>query len=263
MTNSAIVATTDLGVLVGMIVLGSLMQSAHAQWGLIASQLVCILAPALLVRHVAGGKAEFARFRSLSLSPMAIAWVVATSLVLGLAANAVTGLLAELVPALGEIAAAYEQTVKELLYPGDAVLRAAAVAGVVAVAPVCEEILFRGTLLPLQRRPGRTVAGLVIANGLMFSFLHLNPVGFFALAVIGAFFAHLVVLTGSIWPAILGHATLNFVNGVVVVGLSRDVDAVQDPNLMEYVAMSAVLVPVVAALWALGSTRLFSGNADA
>lgn len=78
----------------------------------------------------------------------------------------------------------------------------------VVVAPVTEELLFRGLLLRgfLGHHSTRTA---VVASGLLFAFVHLNPWQLFATAVAGMILAWWVVETGSLWPALLGHALNN------------------------------------------------------
>ena len=67
-------------------------------------------------------------FRRLGLEFSGLMWLVVTSALLGFSANAATGLLGELVPSFGEFAVKYEAIIEALLYPGDPILRVAAVA---------------------------------------------------------------------------------------------------------------------------------------
>ena len=84
-----------------------------------------------------------------------------------------------------------------------------ALAGLAALAaPVCEELTFRGyvqTTLSLRRRP--PVA--IVAGALLVAALHLDPVRFPALLVLGSHFGWLTWRTGSIWPAVAAHAANN------------------------------------------------------
>ncbi len=83
------------------------------------------------------------------------------------------------------------------------------------LAPVCEETAFRGyvqTTLALRRRPAAAVAG----AALLFALLHLNPVLFPALAVLGAVFGWLTWRAGSIWPAVIAHAVNNAITSALV-----------------------------------------------
>ena len=78
------------------------------------------------------------------------------------------------------------------------------------VAPLTEELLFRGLLLRgfLGNYSVRTA---VVVSGLLFAFVHLNPWQFLATGVAGIILAWWVVETGSLWPAVFGHALNNSV----------------------------------------------------
>jgi membrane protease YdiL (CAAX protease family) len=84
-----------------------------------------------------------------------------------------------------------------------------ALAGLAALAaPVCEELTFRGyvqTTLGLRRRPAAAIA----AGALLFAIIHLDPVRFPALLVLGTVFGWLTWRAGSIWPSVAAHATNN------------------------------------------------------
>ena len=79
---------------------------------------------------------------------------------------------------------------------------------------LCEEWLFRGTLQPiLVRATGNIHVGIWVSAAL-FSAIHMQFFGFIPRMLLGAGFGYLVVYSGSLWPAVVGH----FVNnaGVVV-----------------------------------------------
>lgn len=105
--------------------------------------------------------------------------------------------------------------------PLDALLSVAAI----AVAPaVCEEILFRGVILPsLLRSLG--AGGAILASAGLFGLIHLDATGGaasaltayrvpFALAV-GLGLGLLRVRTESLWPSLIAHATLNTITFAV------------------------------------------------
>jgi uncharacterized protein len=97
---------------------------------------------------------------------------------------------------------------------------------------LCEEIGFRGYLLPKLHRLGRKRA--LLLSGLVFATWHLplvfltpllpieNPVIslplFYAAVVAGSFFyGYLRLASGSVWPASIAHATHNTVSGMITV----------------------------------------------
>jgi membrane protease YdiL (CAAX protease family) len=86
---------------------------------------------------------------------------------------------------------------------------------VIVVAPLCEEMVFRGFLFNGLRR-GLGTIGAAAVSGLAFAAIHVTGSSFIGLlvpfAVIGFMFAMLVARTGSLWNSILVHLTFNLIN---------------------------------------------------
>lgn len=83
------------------------------------------------------------------------------------------------------------------------------------VAPVTEEILFRGLILRGLLRRFRAWPAIFLSS-MLFAVMHLNPwqtITAFGLGVIFGWYYH---RTGSLWPCIIGHALNNLM--VVVIG---------------------------------------------
>src|SRR5207244_7153301 len=80
-------------------------------------------------------------------------------------------------------------------------------------APLGEELFFRGYALPALARSWGPVAACLV-SGAMFSTLHVNRIGFLGLWEIGVLLALLRLTSGSLWPAIVCHATNNALAGV-------------------------------------------------
>jgi len=93
---------------------------------------------------------------------------------------------------------------------------------VVIVAPLTEELLFRGLILRglLRHYTTRTA---IIASAVLFGVFHLNPWQFLGATVLGVLFAWIFVRTGSLYPCIFGHA---FANGVPLIASVLKVDIV-------------------------------------
>jgi membrane protease YdiL (CAAX protease family) len=95
----------------------------------------------------------------------------------------------------------------------------------VLVAPPCEEIAFRGyvqTTLALRRRPAVAIGGAAV----LFAAMHLDPVRFPALILLGAVFGWLTWRSGSVWPAVAAHAANNGIASTLVLTLGvPDADA--------------------------------------
>lgn len=85
----------------------------------------------------------------------------------------------------------------------------------VVVAPVCEEVFFRGFVFAglLQAMPGTWA---IVLSSFIFAIAHGDPGSFAVLFIIGLALAFLRLRTKSIWPGILLH-TLN--NGVAAIAI--------------------------------------------
>jgi membrane protease YdiL (CAAX protease family) len=79
----------------------------------------------------------------------------------------------------------------------------------VLVAPVAEEVAFRGLLYPAIRRRLRP-AGAIAVTAVLFGLVHFEaPAVWAPLAILGAFLAYLVEATGSVVPAVAAHMAFN------------------------------------------------------
>jgi len=97
--------------------------------------------------------------------------------------------------------------------------------GAIALAPaVCEEIVFRGLLTPVFRSAfGPFFA--ILASATLFGAIHVDALAdgtnvFYRVPfafVLGLLLARLRIVTGSLWPPIIAHATLNATTFCVVV----------------------------------------------
>jgi membrane protease YdiL (CAAX protease family) len=79
---------------------------------------------------------------------------------------------------------------------------------IVIIAPVTEELLFRGLILRglLQRyRPGKAI----VLSAVLFALAHANPWQFVSAASVGLMFGWWYWRSGSLVPGLIGHALLN------------------------------------------------------
>jgi membrane protease YdiL (CAAX protease family) len=110
----------------------------------------------------------------------------------------------------------------EALRPKDALDAVLSVLAIAIVPATCEEVLFRGVLLPSLARVLRTSAA-VLASAAMFGVIHLDFTGAefaytripFAILV-GVGFGLLRARSGSLVPPILAHAVLNTITFATV-----------------------------------------------
>lgn len=84
-----------------------------------------------------------------------------------------------------------------------------ALAGI--LAPLTEELLFRGLLYPLLRRSLRFLAAAMI-SALCFAMLHWIPPLIPAFTIIGLVLAAAREMSGSLWPPIIIHGVFNAIN---------------------------------------------------
>ena len=84
-----------------------------------------------------------------------------------------------------------------------------ALTGAVVIAPLGEEILFRGIILR-GLLAHYTQSRAIVWSAILFGLVHLNPWQSPGAFILGIVFAWWVIQTGSLWPAILGHALNNF-----------------------------------------------------
>ena len=95
-------------------------------------------------------------------------------------------------------------------------------------APLFKEVLFRGVILG-GLLAHRTPARAIVWSAVLFAIIHINPWQFPAAFLLGIVFAWFVVRTGSLLPAIIGHALNNFLivtaSHLGVLGSTDDISA--------------------------------------
>jgi hypothetical protein len=110
------------------------------------------------------------------------------------------------------------------LFEGPAWERTALAVVAAVLAPVCEEIAFRGylqTTLALRRGPAVAIG----AGAFLFALLHLDPIRFPALLLLGAVFGWIAWRTGSVWPSVAAHATNNGIAAALLLLVGRPEDS--------------------------------------
>lgn len=133
--------------------------------------------------------------------------------------------------------------------------------GAIAVAPaVCEEILFRGLLTPVLRRAAGYYVAIVVSAAL-FSAIHVDalrdgtsvyyrvPFAF----ILGMLLAKLRLDTGSLWPSMIAHATLNATTFLVVIFVEEPKGVLPDPQ--PFTALAMLLVGSAVARVLMGYLR--------
>lgn len=84
------------------------------------------------------------------------------------------------------------------------------------LAPVCEEVVFRGAIFRGLKKDGNIFKA-ILASGLLFGLLHMNINQASYAFVIGILLGFLVEATGSIFSSILFHVLVNTSNAIMMI----------------------------------------------
>ncbi|HEY6003257.1 MAG TPA: type II CAAX endopeptidase family protein [Anaeromyxobacter sp.] len=201
-------ALAFFGVLLVLWVPGALAQGATLPWGLAWTELFGFLLSALIA--TAGSNLRPGPYLRLGpVRPAALAVGALAGAAGYLVAGSILSLTQRLLP--GRISDLFDPL---RLFEGPRSEQLALAAVAIFLAPACEEIAFRGyvqTTLGLRRGPAAAVMGAAV----LFALLHMNPVLFPALVVLGAIFGWLAWRAGSIWPAVVAHAVNNAISSAL------------------------------------------------
>lgn len=118
--------------------------------------------------------------------------------------------------------------------------------GMIAVAlmaPVVEEIVFRGLIMTRLARglPGWLAVALSAA---IFGACHGHPVWFAYAFVLGVFFGYMDLRANSIWPSILGHMTFNAIGQILTFVPETD-EGTELVVAMGVLLLAAIVLPIL------------------
>ena len=119
------------------------------------------------------------------------------------------------------------------------------------LAPILEEMLFRGAIEGRLLRMWQNPWGAIIVSSLVFGVVHMNPAQIPFAFLLGVMFGWLYYRTGSLLPGIIGHVLNNSVAAVNMI-LYGDIpleEQVQDTEMMWIWAAIATVAFVLATLW--------------
>lgn len=231
------------GVLLLLFLPGILAQSALLPAGLAWTQLFAFLLPALVL--TAGSNLRPAGYLRLRPVPARLVLLGALAgvpayLSAGAAMIAVRRLLPE---AWGD---AFDPA---RLFDGPPRERVLLALVAVLLAPPCEEIAFRGyvqTSLALRRSPAAAVAGAAA----LFAIVHLDPIRFPAVLLLGLVFGWLTWRSGSVWPAVAAHAVNNGITSAIVLAVGVPPPG-EEPPLSAVAATAALGLSLLALVLAV------------
>jgi len=115
------------------------------------------------------------------------------------------------------------------------------------LGPAVEEMFFRGALFRALRRrhpPGLTVVGLA----LLFALAHLEPRDYLPVLLGGLAMGYVRSLAGSLWPALLLHASFNLFSTYFALRVGLQADVLSRPASMAAVVATVVLIVFYRAL---------------
>lgn len=228
--------------LVLQVVGGGAAQRADQVLGLAWSELAAFLLPAAMV--AAGSNLLPARFLLLARRPTAAQ--VGLGALAGLAgfaaASGLVGLWTRLLPPAW--IRAFDLLSR---FQGTPLQQAGLVAVAAGLAPVCEEIAFRGYLQSALRLRLRDGAALAV-GAVLFAAMHLNPVSLPGLLLLGALFGWLALRTGSVWPGVAAHAANNAVASLIAVAVPDAAGRAEPAELLSALALLAVGLAALPAL---------------
>ncbi len=189
--------------------LGGTAQGFHPLAGLLWTEVFVFLVPPALV--AAGSNLRPAPFLRLARRPAVrqVALGGASGLALFLSAGAMMSITSMLVPRAW--VDAFDVT---HLFEGSRRHQLGMAAAASLLAPLAEEVAFRGYLLSALRTrfsPALSIG----ASAILFAAMHLDPVRFPAVLFLGAWLGWLAWRSGSIWPAVAAHAVNNGLGSLV------------------------------------------------
>jgi membrane protease YdiL (CAAX protease family) len=120
--------------------------------------------------------------------------------------------------------------------------------GVVLVAAVAEELLFRGFIQRIFQRNMNGPLAVALA-GILFSLSHFNPPVIPGVAALGILYGYIFFKTGNLWYSIMGHALFNLVTLVRLNSSSEEDIASATVSLPDMTWTLVSLAVFVCALW--------------
>lgn len=123
------------------------------------------------------------------------------------------------------------------------------------LAPVCEEVVFRGAIFGGLKKEGNVFKA-ILASGLLFGLLHMNINQASYAFVIGILLGFLVEATGSIFSSILFHVLVNSTNAIMMIISDSVVSDEMMANADEIVTTATLLnmICVYLVLAVIGTT---------
>ncbi len=197
-----------------VVTLGSYFQRQSFSLGLIATELVCILLPALVYLRLTGQRIADA---------LPVRWPGWKIALLCLALGAAAWQVDAVIEGVSMQVSGYRLFVSPDAYPTSVGAALLLLAALVIAAPVCEEILFRGVLLGGYLPLGASFA--LRLSSALFIFFHMRLQGFAALILVAFVLGWVAVRTRSLAASILAHMANNAFAAAAILSAASRPDA--------------------------------------
>ncbi len=196
---------------------------------------IATVALALLITKLSGGNMK----GRLGLCKPSVAGI-AVPLLFGAAMAPLTGRIIELIPIPDSVFGEYEQLMDTAVTDS-----AASTAAIIILAPLCEELIFRGAVFSvLQKSFSKTFS--VLFTAFLFGLVHFNPIQSSYAFLLGIILCLIRVCFDSLWASIAAHIAFNLVGGYV------------DITVMSNTAQTVLIIGCAAAAAALAVWMFFN-----
>lgn len=191
-----------------MLSAGLLLQAADLRIGLIVTEGGLILLPTLY--FIQKNRRSYRQVLHLKwVSPQILLLTFLITVPFRICSFLVSAIVQTVFPMPDFILRSLEHMYAELMFPSNTMELFLSMLGIVIMAALCEEVMFRGFILKVFLKRTGTWSAIVI-SAVGFAFYHLDPWAIPEIIIIGIFLGWLVVRTGSIFPAMIAHASFNF-----------------------------------------------------
>lgn len=206
--------------------------------GLVVAPFVGVILPAYAItrRFPLGFRAQFLFRRPAVITTLYV--VVAT-----LAVVVIVDYIYSLTQRWMSVPEDYVEGLKELR-PEGMIAMAATFLGICVLAPLAEEIVFRGIIQRIFARNMGDITAMVLA-GIFFGAIHLTPQLLFSMIAFGIFLGFLFFATSNLTYPVLAHCLLNSISYVQLVTL-EDEELVSSPPYADnyWILLASVFVLV-------------------
>ena len=196
--------------------LGAWLQSISFSWGLLLTELLLILAPTIWML-----RRNHVDLRANSGLKKTRASLILVAVILGFGAWLVTSLVEQIMVSIS----GYVPPTPTGIIPTTTFQALLIFLGFVVAAPICEEILFRGTIQPAYQNHTKVSLSILVPS-LLFALFHFRLQGLPALIIIALLLGFTYWRTQSLTFTMVVHAANNFVAFVVLIrqGLFPHID---------------------------------------